>query len=275
MSDFNVDKDVQKNLVSVLGAAGLRINAYEVAALSRWVRRAKANSYWDKLIEVIPFCGIGTTAARYKLKWHALNTVNPMTYAAGGFANASYSPRPGFTGDGASFLNTGFIGSTMLSNNTDLMVAFGINWNGATNPANTTIAGVLDTGKGAIHFAVAGTGTDMLFGEMLATDGGGNTAISGGVISGFYAALRTSATSLTYYRNAASVGSTATNVTGVALPTRPFYVYGRNNAGTADFSPVNHRENFFMIGTGFTAGDMTNLYNDYVELMGNLRRPLA
>jgi len=199
-----------------------------------------------------------------------------MTYVGSALADGQYSPRAGFLSDAVNGLNTGFIPSTMLTANDSLMVAFGLCWNGATNPGNTPIFGVLDTGKGAIHIGTDGSGTGFVSGELLITDGGGTVAISGNIVSGFYAINRTALTAATYYRNAISVATANVgDATGVARATRPLYLYGRNNVGTLTPLPANHRLTFTMIGTGFTAGDMTNLYADYAELMGNLRRPVA
>lgn len=87
--------------------AGGLVGASVIAAIDQWVTTGKADGWWDKLIEVWPFCGSNLASALVKLK-HAPGA--PLLTNAN-FVAADYSQEEGFgkmSGNTNAILNTGF-----------------------------------------------------------------------------------------------------------------------------------------------------------------------
>lgn len=274
MSILSVDPDVQANLVVRQNAAGLRSEPYEIAAVSRFVRRAKALAYWDKLVELHAFNGRLKQATLYKIKWHASST-NLLTWIGGaGVADGRFSPRTSITADGTHALSTSYqpaqhLGAAVAAG-TSWMFAVGFVWQ---SKASTNVAGSWDGGNGIFNMVIDGTNWN---GSSPFEAGSGGGAVAHGATNagGFYAINRVASNSVFLYRNAVQVGTNTTDIIATAITNEPVYILGRNVNGTNQPQVANDRPTFYAIGSGFTATDIANLHTDYVVLMQDLRRTI-
>lgn len=114
--------------VRAIERAGSSIDSATLAALDRFVRTGRAAGWWDKLIEVAPFCGTTLAGALVKLK-HA----GTESLANTNFAEADFSQDEGFgklTGNTNAYLDTGFVPS--LNGITSSDICFGVELLGFT-----------------------------------------------------------------------------------------------------------------------------------------------
>lgn len=253
-------------------AAGLSIATEQVNALSTFVRSAKANGYWDDLVEVYPFCGTTLSAQLYKLKVHS-SLSRAMTWTNGaGSTDALCSPRTGMSsnapsGSGLTAISTGLVPATHLASNASL--SFGFVLTGMNAVATNDLGCGQTAGGTAMNARCNVTPAWVEFGICEAAF---NTVTTAGV-SGFYIGTRTATTGagcVDLYRNGTSIGGA--NVTATALPSQTFTLFGRNYDGTSN--QTAHRQSFAFIGNGLTAAKCSNFSTDVAVLWRTLRRVL-
>jgi hypothetical protein len=271
----NTDLDVQ-NYVAALRGANLSIDESSIAALATFVASAKANGYWNSLVEVYPFCGDTLAAQLYKLKAHA-SLSRVLTWTNGvGSTDALCAPRSGITsnnlaGAGSTLLDSGLVPATHLASN--ISVSFGL----AVSPQSVA------TGYEMGCYSVAGSqafalAVDISINTVVAacgsTGGWDMSHAVGARPSGFYIATRTAASgasSQVLYRNGSAATSAST--AAVALPTIKMGVCGRQLDGTS-WQQSAHRQAFAFVGNGLDAATAATFSNDVAILLKNLRRVL-
>jgi hypothetical protein len=234
-------------------AAGITSGTRQVD-FDSFVTSAKAHGYWSKLYEFYPFfndSGTGIANAigmkGHNIVWHGTLT-HTSTSVAG----------DGSTGYG----NLGFSPTSYLGSINDGMVFV---W--STTAAPTQPSWFIGTSSNSIsYFGIQKNGS-------LVNAAGLNafTAIQsygiGGNFAHFLAVNRTAASAQTVYVDTATNSGDAPTAT--ALSSRNIFICARNNSGTAsDFT--NARLIFAGVGSGFTAQNMTDLYNDLAALKAAL-----
>lgn len=206
---------------------GGTISAADQTAITTFVTSAKANGYWDKLLDIGPLAGDNLNAALVKLKYP--NAVSP-TLLNSNFVEGDYGQTTGLTSDGTApykQLNTNVNYNTFTDSLGGMSFWVGDVYN------NAPAVSFMGLGNGAVPYVNMGMGSPGYF--------GGNTAasLSGGgkskYTTGFFHIIRQSPSSLKYLVNgnlmagSSSTVATTTRSAEIAL----FAVNTKTSAGAS------------------------------------------
>jgi hypothetical protein len=259
---IGIDKEV-KDWWAALNTVGLDADAYEIVALSHFVKRCRNAGLWTKFIEVIPFCGTTYMAALYKLK--VATGLSRLMVPSGTMNSTYYQQRRGMTGKNSIRVDTGCFTANhwLTTDGSDGMMILSYDYeeNGATSKDEYQFGNGIDSNnfswdvdassvKPRIHSSGA-----MAFGSQT-------------IQNGIYVGNRPSSTSIYGYRNGVSLGSGV--VAGVGLSaTNNIRVLGRHSGQQS--SAWQH---FVAYGEGFTNAECVTLTSLVMLLLDELRRPV-
>lgn len=211
------------------------------AAIDYGVRAAKAAGLWSKIVAWYPIIG-GTALAHSKnLKdsaLHAITWVNSPTHDASGVKSNG----------------TTSYGHTSTLFPTALTATGGFSVIHREAPAPTSVSiGVFNGGDQIYELYANGSS------QQSGNYGGTTQAAVAGLTAGEVAVYRDSATSLTLYKNAVSVGTnaTVTSAGGVALP---FFLLAESNVGAPGFYHPKYTTHY-RFTTLLTPSEILAFYN--------------
>lgn len=231
----SLDADAAAWAAAVVANSGT-YSAATLAAMSTFVKSAKASGYWTKLNRINLFAGDQLAAALVPLKAGGGSAKD----TAVNFVSGDYSESTGLTGNGSTkHLKTGLIPSASLTEN-DTHIAVHI---------LTAVATTL--GSAAMAFQT--TATPAYFSDQYnTTTGRVSGAVSGG--AGFGVGSRRSGTDHEIYRNGTSIATNAT--ASGSISTVEQYILAINNAGTpGSYSAASLGG--YSFGAGLTDSDVT------------------
>lgn len=261
---IGIDLDV-KSWLTDLRLNGLNASPLEVIALSRFVKRARANGYWTKLLEVYPFCGTSLAASMYKLKYPS-GLTRALTWGGaklGSFPDEKYyNSRFGFKGAGDQnyMMTSDFIPSINIASSASTYISVRVRYPNENDLnqnenlfGNNGTPGALSISLNSNSFQTqlnhtanisASDGNDQ-YGHLQANRRDGN---------------------IYFFRDGVSMGG-ATPQAPTGLATQVM-----NATGRANFQEGTYIYSFGSIGEGFLDADCEALGADVVILMNDLRR---
>src|SRR5436190_8249393 len=246
-----------------IAANGGSITQASLVAIDSFVRACQVAGIWSKFIEVGPFAGSNLNAAMVKLVYQpaAGSVLTNSSFVSGDYVETGASG--GLNGDGTKFLNTNVQATTLPDNG---HYSFYLRED-ITSGSNKGLIGALDASNqywmGALTPNVS---LDLRFGALvLATT-------SGVLTKGFYMGVRESSTSLTYYRDGASI-ATASSAAGTTKPAYPIHMWGYNSSGSSG-ARINARGSFYSIGQALTPTEVGALHNAVRNLQSALNRAI-
>jgi hypothetical protein len=246
-----------------IAANGGSITQASLVAIDTFVRACQIAGIWSKFIEVGPFAGSNLNAAMVKLVYQpaAGSVLTNSNFVAGDYVETGANG--GLNNDGTKFLNTNVQATTLPDNGhysfylrEDIVSGGNKGFLGALDGANQYWMGSL----------TPGTSLDLRFGALvLATT-------PGTLIKGFYTGVRESSTSLTYYRDAATIATNNT-AAGTTKPALAIHAWGYNSSGSSG-GRVNARGSFYSIGQALTPTEVGALHNAVRNLQSALNRAI-
>jgi hypothetical protein len=246
-----------------IAANGGSITQASLVGIDAFVRACQVAGIWSKFIEVGPFAGSNLNAAMVKLVYQpaAGSVLTNSSFVSGDYVETGSSG--GLNGDGTKFLNTNVQATTLPDNG---HYSFYLR-DDISSGSNKALIGALDASNqywmGAL---TAGVSMDLRYGALvLATT-------SGVLTKGFYTGVRESSTSLTYYRDGASI-ATANSATGTTKPPYPIHAWGYNASGSSS-ARINARGSFYSIGQALAPTEVVALHNAVRNLQSALNRAI-
>lgn len=242
-------------------ANGGSISQASLVAIDNFVRACQVANIWSKFIEVGPFAGSNLNAAMVKLVYQpAAGSV--LTNSS--FVSADYvetGVNGGLNSDGTKFLNTNVQASTLPDNG---HLSFYLRED-VSSAGNRSLIGGLDASNQYWMGALTpGTSLDARYGAL-------NSATASGLFSkGFYTTVREAANSLTYYRDGASLATSAA-ATGNTKPAVSMFLWAYNASGSSG-GRLNARGSFYSIGQSLNASEVVALHNAVRNLQSALNR---
>lgn len=226
---------------------GGSISEASLVAIDQFIGDCRAANIWDKFIEVGPFAGANLNAALVKLVYQpggqsALTNVN---FVAGDYVESGSNG--GLLGDGTKYLSTGVVATSLPDTG---HLSFYLRED-VTQTGNRILLGASTTDHCWLGALTPASGCDTRYEA--------STTATGGAIltKGFYTGVRSSSTSLSLYRDGASIASTAVP-TATTKPAQPMYAWGYNNSG-AGAGRIAARGSFYSIGQSLNATEAAAL----------------
>jgi hypothetical protein len=245
---------------TAITTAGGTISSSDKVAINNFVLAAKAHGYWNNLLEVYPLTGNQLAAGLVKLKAFS---GSPATITNSNFTSGEYGQTTGFQGSLSQthYLDTGFDFANLTP--TQMGMAFWIR--GRENAARTIMGVSILSGPWAYMSTQSWSNTNT------AT---GNTSVSNqGYGTGFYHALKRSATSTMMAHNGFKETDVTTSATGSATRSITVTLFGAhyNSGNVFDASPVNGT--FAALDDGAMSDSQAVLYAaDVTQLQSDLGR---
>jgi hypothetical protein len=244
-------------------AAGGTYSGTTLAALSTFIKAAKAHSYWTKITVFNPIAGNQLTAAL-------------IQYASGSWASATnhnfvsgdYTEATGLTGNGSTkYIDTGLVPATSLTLNSTHLAVYNRSSNAAAS-AGLHI-GADDATRSLRLYAPFTDGTSYC--DMY--DAGPGRVSSAALPSayGFVIGSRTASNAIAIYRNGSSLATSSASQTSGLPIGQSIYVFARNNNGTPG-QFVGHTLAAYSAGTGLTSTDASNFNTDMQAFQTALSR---
>ena len=244
-----------------IAANGGSITQASLVAIDNFVRACQVAGIWSKFIEVGPFAGSNLNAAMVKLVYQpaAGSVLTNSSFVSGDYVETGANG--GLAGDGAKYLNTNMLATTLPDNG---HYSFYLRED-LTSGGNKSFLGALDASNqywmGSLGPA---TTVDLRYGALT------SASALGVMVKGFYTGVRESATSLVYYRDGASI-ATASGATGTTKPALAIFAWAFNSAG-ASSGRLNARGSFYSIGQSLTSSEVAALNSAVRNLQTALNR---
>ncbi|TDH20826.1 hypothetical protein EXU57_20745 [Segetibacter sp. 3557_3] len=252
-SDVNTIVTDYENRIRLNGGV---ISASDLQAVNTFVRAAKTNNYWDKIIDLAPLAGQDLNAALVKLKFPVPGT---SLIANNGFQPSDYTPTSGLKLNRSCFLNS----NTNLSK-LNLQGLFGYSmwiedkgwgWIGLPNSASPYST-----------LAVAPSSVNAYIGSA------SNYAVVGGGVpssrEGFFHVIKQSLNTAKVFVDGRQVGITSNTPTTTELRDAAIQVF-------RDASDIGKGQ-FYCIDNGMLSNEQAVLFfNDVKRLLQDLGRRIA
>jgi hypothetical protein len=246
-----------------IAANGGSITQASLVAIDAFVRACQVAGIWSKFIEVGPFAGSNLNAAMVKLVYQpaAGSVLTNSSFVSGDYVETGSNG--GLNGDGTKFLNTNVLATTLPDNG---HYSFYLRED-ITSGANKGLIGALDASNQYwMGSLTPSSSLDLRFGALV-------LATTTGVLNkGFYTGVRETSTSLTYYRDGASIGSSNT-AAGTTKPAYAIHAWGYNSAGSSS-ARINARGSFYSIGQALTPTEVGALHNAVRNLQSAFSRAI-
>lgn len=244
-----------------IAANGGAISQASLVAIDNFVRACQVAGIWSKFIEVGPFAGSNLNAAMVKLVYQpaAGSVLTNSSFVAGDYVETGANG--GLAGDGAKYLNTNVLATTLPDNG---HYSFYLRED-VTSGGNKSFIGALDASNQYWMGALApASAVDVRYGALNSATG------IGAMVKGFYTGVRETSNSLVYYRDGASI-ATASAVTGTTKPAHTIFVWAFNSVG-ASSARLNARGSFYSIGQTLTGSEVAALNSAVRNLQTALNR---
>lgn len=245
----SLDADAAAWAAAVVANGGT-YSAATLAAMSTFVKSAKASGYWTKLNRINLFCGDQLAACLVPLKVGGGSATDTNV----NFVSGDYSETTGLTGNGSTkYLKTGLVPSASLTLNDTHMAIY--------NRASSSSVSNQWGASGPMIFYAPHSAAVLISDQYNSTTGRVGPTSAIGTPYGFLVASRNGSGEHVIYRNGVSQASAATS--GGALPTVEMYVFAINNIG----SPASQNDGArggYSIGSGLSAADVT-AYTAHME----------
>ena len=246
-----------------IAANGGSITQGSLVGIDSFVRACQVAGIWSKFIEVGPFAGSNLNAAMVKLVYQpaAGSVLTNSSFVSGDYVETGASG--GLNGDGTKFLNTNVQATTLPDNG---HYSFYLRED-ITSGTNKGLIGALDASNQYWMGALTPSASlDLRYGALV-------LATTSGVLNkGFYTGVRESSTSLTYYRDGASIATSST-ATGTTKPAYAIHAWGYNSAGSSS-ARINARGSFYSIGQALTPTEVGALHNAVRNLQSAFSRAI-
>jgi hypothetical protein len=234
-------------------AAGGTYSGTTLSALSTFIKSAKANSYWTKIVCFNPIAGNQLTAALIQYtsgSWASATNHN--------FVNGDYTEATGITGNGSTkYIDTGLVPATSLTLNSTHLAIY--NRSSSASASGGVHIGADDAARSLRLFAPFTDGTCYL--DMYDTANGRVSSAALASAYGFVIGSRTASNAEAIYRNGSSLATSSLAQTSGLPIGQSTYVFCRNFNGAAS-NFVAHVLAAYSIGAGLSSTDATNFNTD-------------
>ncbi len=235
---------------------GGSITVNDLQAITRFVSAAKANNYWDKIIDLGPLVGQDLNSALVKLKYPVPGT---SLITATGFLPTDYIPQYGLKLKYSNFLNS----NTNLSK-LNLQGLFGYSmwiedkgWGWIGLPNSASPYSTLAVNQNNVNAYIGPS-------SAYAAVGGGLTSST----EGFYHVLKQSLNSAKVFVDGKQIGVTSTTPTTTELRDAPIQVF-------RDASDIGNGQ-FYCIDNGTLSDEQVRqFYGDVKQLLHDLGRKIV
>lgn len=214
---------VVEQYVANIKAAGGSIDATGLAAVQGLYGALATSGVWDRLTQVWPCAGTGLASALVQLRYPPGTPVSLTSVSFVGGNYAQTGGAGGLTGDGATKYLIG--GPSMRDLGLDCSMMYSVRA-GFTGAGNRFLGGVLVSGDqywvGSLNPAAS---VAARLGQIV------TATLAVPAVAGRWSGVRSSASSLTLYQDAAAVATDATSVTG-STSVQPGYIFCSNSSGS-------------------------------------------